>query len=83
MRRAQTSCLLKKTRRKMGDLRRVHWSELEILSMARPQPAMGPDIEKRTVSSAKVPNLNGERLAVRELVPLLARRSGLVRSAST
>jgi hypothetical protein len=33
---------------------------------------MAPDIEKRTVSSAHVPDLDSDRLAVQELVPLLA-----------
>jgi len=33
---------------------------------------MGPHTEKRTVSSAHVPALDGDRLAVQELVPLLA-----------
>src|SRR5712671_756789 len=31
-----------------------------------PQPRMAPDIEKRTVSSAHVPDLDGDRLAVQE-----------------
>jgi hypothetical protein len=33
---------------------------------------MGPDTEKRTVSSAHVPDLDGDRLGVQELVALLA-----------
>jgi hypothetical protein len=50
----------------------VHRSLPHILSIARSQPGLGPDTEKRTVSSAHVPDLDGDRLGVQELVALFA-----------
>jgi hypothetical protein len=50
-----------KTVRKMGGLRRVHRSLLDILSIARSQPWLRPDTQKRTVSSAQIQDL---RLAI-------------------
>ena len=51
----------------MGGLRRVHRPGLEILSIARSQPGIGLDTEKRTVSSASL-----AIASLQELVPLLA-----------
>jgi hypothetical protein len=56
----------------MGGLRRLHRPELGIRPIVRSQPGMGPGTEKRTVSSAHVPDLDGDRLGVQELVALLA-----------
>jgi hypothetical protein len=49
------------TFRFVGGLRRVHRPLLHILSIARSQPGLGPDTEKRTVSSAQIQDL---RLAI-------------------
>ena|SRR5215468_471144 len=74
MRRAQTFSAPQKTRRKMGGLWRVHRPELEILLIMRSQPAMGPDIEKRTVSYAhpesrwRAPRRPGIRAASRSTI---------------